>query len=66
MEPAGNQEVVKANHQKADDAKVPFHLWDSMFMKTRAADKTVRLTLVGRWQEELALFQEFHLPLWRR
>ena len=47
MKPARNQEVVKADHEKADDAEVPVHLWDSMFMKAQAADQTVQHTLVG-------------------
>ena len=60
-----DQEVVKADHQKADDAAVPVHLWYSMFMKAQAADQKVQHLLAERWQEGLALFQETHLPLWR-
>ena len=36
------QAVVKADHQKEDDAAVPVHLWNSMFVKARAAAGNVQ------------------------
>ena len=36
-----DQDVVEADHKKADDAKVPVHLWNFMFMKAWGADKKV-------------------------
>jgi hypothetical protein len=43
------QVVVKADHQKADDAAVPVHLWNSMSMKARTADRKLQHPLASRW-----------------
>ena len=42
------QAVVKADHQKAEDAAVPVHLWNSMFMKARTADRSVQRPLASQ------------------
>ena len=34
-----DQDIVKADHQKEDEAEVPVHLWNSMFRKARASDQ---------------------------
>ena len=43
-----DQEVVKTDHEKADDKAVPVHLWNSMFVKARAADRSVQHPLASR------------------
>ena len=44
-----DQEVVKADHQKADDVVVPVHLWNSMFVKVQTASQKVKHVLAKRW-----------------
>ena len=58
-----DQDVMKADdHQKADDAEVPVHLWNSMFMKSWAADQKVQYSLALGWRGGLALFRQAHPP----
>ena len=58
--------VLKQDGQKADDAEVPIHLWDSMFLRDREEDDCITHAVVNDWQLGLRLFRNVHLGLWRR
>ena len=62
------EEVVrKVDFQKADDAKVPVHLWDSMYLRSRRHDPALReATPVTGWRRALELLRKGMIRVWRR
>ena len=57
--------VVKEDGQKADDAAVPIHLWDEMYLLARHLDDTIIGDPPSRWREGLAMMRTCCLGWWR-
>ena len=55
--------IVKDDSQKADNAEVPVHLWDSRFQQ---AYTSAGYVLPGRWREALAGFRIGFSRLWKQ
>ena len=50
--------VLKVDDQKEDDAEVPVHLQDSIFVKARLVDPRILYTLASSWREGLHFFRQ--------
>ncbi|KAL7468881.1 hypothetical protein ACHAXS_009127 [Conticribra weissflogii] len=58
--------VVKKDGQKADDAEVPVHLWDSMWVHTIPTDFVKQPTPGSEWRNLLRLLRGGAIRWWRR
>ena len=61
-----DEEVLKDDGQKADDAEVKVEMWDASFQTDRAADNRITHPLRIGWRQGLTKFRNAHLRLWRK
>ena len=56
--------VLKQDGQKADDAKIPTHLWDVMFQSSWSLDPLLVREIPPNWAQGLNIFRKLLLHVW--